>query len=76
VDEVKPLSVVPRERAKGTGHKLEHRKFHLNMRKNTVPLRVAVHWNRLPTGCGVSSADTHCSPGHFSLQPALVILLL
>lgn len=43
MDEVKPLSVVPRERAKGTGHKLEHRKFHLDTRKKFFTLRVAEH---------------------------------
>ena len=30
------------------GHKLKHRKFCLNMRKNFFPLRVTEHWNRLP----------------------------
>ena len=30
------------------GHKLKHRKFHLNMRKNFFTLRVMEHWNRLP----------------------------
>jgi len=30
------------------GHKLKHRMFHLNMRKNFFPLRVTEHWNRLP----------------------------
>ncbi|KFQ23985.1 hypothetical protein N331_04122, partial [Merops nubicus] len=29
-------------------HKLEHRKFHLNMRKNFFTVRVPEHWNRLP----------------------------
>ncbi|KFQ14578.1 hypothetical protein N330_01535, partial [Leptosomus discolor] len=29
-------------------HKLEHREFHLNMRKHFFPLRVTEHWNRLP----------------------------
>jgi len=31
-------------------HKLKHRKFCLNMRKNFFPLRVTEHWNRLPRG--------------------------
>jgi len=30
------------------GHKLKHRMFRLNMRKNFFPLWLAEHWNRLP----------------------------
>ena len=42
------FSVVPSDRAKGNGHKLKHRKFHLNTRKNLFTLRVTENWNRLP----------------------------
>ncbi|KFV87701.1 hypothetical protein N308_08816, partial [Struthio camelus australis] len=30
------------------GHKLKHRKFHLNIRKNFFTVTVTEHWNRLP----------------------------
>jgi len=39
---------VPTDRSKGNRHKLKHRKFHLDTRKNFFTLRVTEHWNRLP----------------------------
>jgi len=40
--------MMPSDRTRGNRHKMKHRKFHLNRRKNFFPLRVTEHWNRLP----------------------------
>lgn len=42
------FSVVPRNKIGGNGHKLKHKKFHLNVRgKNISTVRVSEHWNKL-----------------------------
>ncbi|GAB0178056.1 mitochondrial enolase superfamily member 1 [Grus japonensis] len=70
-DGARLFSVVPSDRTRSNGHKLEHRKFHLNMRKNFFTVRVTEHWNRLPQR-GVSfSGDTQNPSGRDPVQPAL-----
>jgi len=47
-DRARLFSAVPGEGTRSNGHKLKHKKFQLNMRKNFFTLRVMEHWNWLP----------------------------
>jgi len=68
-DGTRLFSVVPSASRGGNGHKLKHRKLHMNMRKNFFPVRVTEHWNRLPR---VSfSGVIQTLPGQGPVQSAL-----
>ncbi|KFP29470.1 hypothetical protein N325_01923, partial [Colius striatus] len=44
------FSIVDSNRTRDNGMKLEHKKFHLNIRKNYFTVRVTEQWHRLPRG--------------------------
>ncbi|KAK4822884.1 hypothetical protein QYF61_021103 [Mycteria americana] len=41
-------SVVPSDKTGGNGHKLKHRRCHLNVRKHLFTVRMTEHWHKLP----------------------------
>jgi len=70
------FSVVPRNRTRGNGHKMKHRKFHTNMRKNPFTVRMTALEQIAQGGYGIPfSGDLQNSPGCFPVQPTLGNLL-
>ena len=48
LDEARLFPVACSDRARSNGQKMEPRKFHINMQKNFLTVKVTEHWNRLP----------------------------
>lgn len=71
VDGASLFSVVSSNRTRDNGHKLEHREFHMNMRKNFFTLRVTEHWDRLPREAGFFSGDIQDLSGCLFVQLAV-----
>ncbi|PKU42085.1 hypothetical protein llap_7601 [Limosa lapponica baueri] len=64
------FSVVPSDRTRGNGHKLEYKKFHLNMRRNCESGRALEETAQ--RGGGVSFfGNIQNPPGHVPVQPAV-----
>jgi len=47
-DAARLFSVMSNEKARGTGHKLKYKEFHLNTGRNFFTIGVIKHQNRLP----------------------------
>ena len=67
------FSIVPNNSPRGNGHKLEHRQFHLNMRKKLLSCEGArAVAQAAQGGCGVSfPGDIESPPGCVPVPPAL-----
>ena len=62
VDEAILLSVVPCDWTRGSTDKLEYTKYHTNMRKMLLTLRLTEHWNSLPREVVSLSGDIQNTP--------------
>lgn len=58
--------MVPSERTKGTGHKLDHRRLHPNIRKPSFVVQVTAHWHRLPREAA-KSPSVELSKSHLDM---------
>ena len=68
--------VVCGDRTRGNGHKLEHRKFHSNMRNNFFMVRMTALEQAPQGGCTVSfSGDIKDPSGCLPMQPGVRSLL-
>jgi len=63
----------PSEKGSINWHKLEHRKFHLIMKKNFFIVKMAEHWNRLSRDTGYSKASWTLSCAIYSREPMIVV---
>jgi len=72
MDQARLFSMVPSNRTRGKGHKLEHRKFHLNMKKNFEDDKALEQAAKRERDCVVSfSGDIPNPSGCFPMQPTL-----
>lgn len=73
MDGARLFAVVPSNMRRGNGHKMEHRKFHTNIRKEVFTLRVTEDWHRLLTEVVESSCleifKTHLDSFLYSEEP-------